>query len=372
MNNPLDGRMADALRLVRSGRLTEVTQRLQKLLGGGMALKGTFAPTPGMKGGGAASWAHAGPTLDATAARVGEASASLPPGSRFLSRSFAGEAGSRGYKLFVPSGYNGQPVPLIVMLHGCTQSPDDFAAGTRMNEAAEQATCLVAYPEQSTSANMSRCWNWFNAADQQRGKGEPSLIVGIAGDAMQDHAVDRRRIYVAGLSAGGAVAATLGALYPDFFAAVGVHSGLACGAASDMQSAFAAMRHGNPGRLRPGKPDAIRRAVPVIVFHGDRDTTVNPANAEAVIDQSSAAAAAVQGFTGSLTVATTEGRVPGGHGFSRSCYLDAAGEILLENWTVHGSGHAWSGGSTAGSFTDPHGPDATAEMIRFFLDHPLT
>ena len=288
------------------------------------------------------------------------APSTLPDGAKFLSATFSSPAGSRPYKLYVPSGYHGQPVPLIVMLHGCTQSPDDFAAGTRMNEAAEAHTCLVAYPAQTTAANSSKCWNWFNAADQQRDRGEPALIAGITRQVMRDYAVNPRRVYVAGLSAGAAAAAVMGEAYPDLFAAVGVHSGLACGAASDMQSAFAAMRQGKPARARHPASDV--RSVPAIVFHGDRDTTVHPSNGDAVIAQSSPET--------TLRARAQDGRTPGGHTYTRTVHADAGGRTVLEQWVIHGAGHAWSGGSPAGSFTDPRGPDATREMLRFFLEHP--
>ncbi|MGB9649995.1 MAG: PHB depolymerase family esterase, partial [Stellaceae bacterium] len=215
--------------------------------------------------------------------------ADLPSGAEFLACTFSNQAGSRPYKLYVPSGYHGQSVPLIVMLHGCTQSPDDFAAGTRMNAAAEEHTCLVAYPGQTSSANMQKCWNWFSAADQQRDAGEPSLIAGITREVMRDYAIDPRCVYIAGLSAGGAAAAIMGDAYPDLYAAIGVHSGLACGAARDMPSAFAAMQ-GNggpaPRHARTGPAGSKPRVVPAIVFHGDKDTTVNPRNADLVVAQS--------------------------------------------------------------------------------------
>ena len=197
----------------------------------------------------------------------------VPDGARFEERTFSNDVGSRTYKVYVPSGYSGQSLPVVVMLHGCTQNPDDFAVGTRMNEVAEEQTFLVAYPRQPQSANMQKCWNWFNAGDQQCESGEPSLIAGIAMQVVEEFSADPARVYVAGLSAGGAAAA-IAATYPDVFAAVGVHSGLACGAARDMPSAFAAMSGGGKFERRGKGP-----TVPTILFHGDADRTVKPAAA---------------------------------------------------------------------------------------------
>ncbi len=279
-----------------------------------------------------------------------------PQGGQFLTASYAGAAGSRPYKLFVPSGRPGGKLPLIVMLHACAQSPDDFAAGTRMNAAAEAAGCLVAYPEQTSSANMQRCWNWFSAADQQRGQGEPALIAGLVAQIAGQFPVDRARIYAAGLSAGGAAAAVLGIAYPDLFAAIGVHSGLACGAARDMGSAFTAMMQPSRGRAAGG------RTLPVIVFHGDRDTTVHPGNGAEVVAQATTGAG--------LRPVIHHAHPHGQHPHVRTEYRDAAGVAQAEHWLVHGGGHAWFGGAAGSSNTDPRGPDATAEMLRFFLAHP--
>ncbi|MGO9682493.1 MAG: alpha/beta hydrolase family esterase [Beijerinckiaceae bacterium] len=291
----------------------------------------------------------------------------VPDGGQFIKGSYSNQAGSRAYKLFIPSGYHGQALPLIVMLHGCNQSHDDFAAGTRMNELAEEHTCFVAYPAQSASANFSMCWNWFRPGHQHRGEGEPSLIAGITSQIMLDYSVDARRVYVAGLSAGAAAAAIMGMTYPDLYAAIGVHSGLIHGAASDLRSAFGAMR---------GKPAAVGaqfggtwgaggdgRVVPTIVFHGDRDRTVHPCNGDQVIAQSTAPA------TKDLRTRVEHGRVPGGHAYSRTIHADARGKTILEQWVIEGAGHAWSGGSGDGSYTDPRGPDASREMLRFFLEH---
>jgi poly(hydroxyalkanoate) depolymerase family esterase len=283
-----------------------------------------------------------------------------PDGARFEERSYANAAGSRAYKLYIPSGYSGQALPLVVMLHGCTQSADDFATGTRMNELAEEQTFFVAYPAQAQSANASRCWNWFSAGDQQRDRGEPSLIAGITRQIMQDFPIEPGRVYVAGLSAGGAAAANLGSTYPDLYAAIGVHSGLACGAARDMPSAFTAMQQGGPpvaGRSR-GRSGG---AVPTIVFHGDRDTTVNPVNSDQVIAQSKAAA--------HLRTTVSHGQAPGGIRYTRTVQTDDSGQPMLEQWVLHGAGHAWSGGCATGSYTEPRGPDASREMMRFFLQH---
>jgi poly(hydroxyalkanoate) depolymerase family esterase len=386
----------EATRLTRAGQLVEATALLQRMLQGGSPPAATSrsaaqAPFPRLDP----------PTIDVTAdvveeresrptsqprpvqARkraspldgmrdfsglgvqgpIGRAPPStsdiVPEGTQFIAGTVRNAAGSRTYKLFIPSRLQGQPLPLIVMLHGCTQSPDDFAAGTRMNFLAEEQNCFVVYPEQPRGANQSKCWNWFRTGDQQRDHGEPSLIASITRQIMRDYPIDPKRVYVGGLSAGGAAAAIMGATYGDLYAAVGIHSGLACGAASDLPSAFVAMRQG-----RGAKPVAGGKiSVPTIVFHGSRDTTVHPKNGDQIIEQSAGATRP--------TTKVFRGRVPQGHAYTRTVLTDGGGRAISEHWNIDGAGHAWSGGSPAGSYTDPQGPDATREMLRFFLEHSL-
>ena len=309
---------------------------------------------------------HSGPGLQGWMQRAPVSTPDIvPEGGKFIEAVFTNAAGSRAYKLYIPSHYQGQALPLIVMLHGGTQTPDDFAAGTRMNLIAEEQTCLVVYPVQPGHANPAKCWNWFRANDQRRGRGEPSLIAGITRQIMHDYSVDPQRVYVGGLSAGAAAAAVMGATYPDLYAAIGVHSGLACGAADDLISAFAAMRGDLRYSAASGEATDVREDqqpfVPTIVFHGDRDNIVHPRNADHVISYSLRAS--------KWQKKVDRGCVPDGHAYTRTIHTDANGRAMLEQWCIHGAGHAWSGGSPAGSYTDPRGPDAAREMLRFFRDH---
>ncbi|MBY0242786.1 MAG: PHB depolymerase family esterase [Burkholderiaceae bacterium] len=295
------------------------------------------------------------PDLDLPGMRKARPPRPLPPGAQFIDAVYTGATGTRHYKLYIPAGYRGQPLPLVVMLHGCTQDPDDFAAGTRMNALAEEHGCLVAYPAQSQQANQQRCWNWFNALDQQRGQGEPAIIAGIAQQIAAHYAVSPGQVYVAGLSAGGAMAVIAGTLYPDVFAAVGVHSGLPYASAQDLPSALQAMKRGAAGQGAA----AQGAGRPIIVFHGDRDHTVHPRNGEQVVAQQ------LQRHPGAQAE-HDRGSVPDGHGYTRTTHRHPDGTPLGEHWVVHGAGHAWSGGSADGSYTDARGPDASREMLRFF------
>ncbi|WP_404826445.1 extracellular catalytic domain type 1 short-chain-length polyhydroxyalkanoate depolymerase [Diaphorobacter aerolatus] len=210
-----------------------------------------------------------------------------------------------------------------------------------------------AVPRAKPEVQPQRCWNWFKPQHQQRDRGEPALLVALTKSIVSDYDADPSRVYVAGLSAGGAMADVLGHCYPDVFAAVGVHSGVPAGAATDVVSALAAMRSGPAGHQSSGP----RPVAPTIVFHGDADKTVHERNGAAIV-----AAAHSKSTTGDTT------SVAGQHA-TRTVYAESGKKSTAEYWQLHGVGHAWSGGSAQGSYTHPGGVDASAEMLRFFMQH---
>jgi len=361
--------MAEVMRLTRAGRLDEATA----LIGRGLSQTGVSSGVPlrpealrESLGGLLRDLPDALPSLSTLPGLSGLGRGMTPsvepiaPASDLQARRFQGPAGARDYRLFVPSAPR-MPAPLVVMLHGCTQTPDDFAAGTGMNALAEAQGVFVAYPAQSARANGQRCWNWFEPADQERGAGEPEIIAGITRALIGEFPIDPARVYIAGFSAGGAAAANVARAYPDLYAAVGIHSGLAAGCARDLPSALAAMRAGAPGEAMPtGLGAAAAVVVPTIVIHGEADAVVSPRNLDAVLAQA-----------GAERLRASRETLSGGRAGRRTLYTDASGRVLAESVRIEGSGHAWSGGHAAGSYVDPDGPDASAMMLTFFARHRL-
>jgi len=344
--------MREAFRLTRAGDLSAAAVALRHALGGVRPAAADAAPgTPRVAD------VEARELPPRPMPREAPPDGGHPPEGRTVAGVSGLASGVRPYLLFVPPQYQGQALPLVVMLHGCKQDPADFAAGTGMNDEARRQGFFVLYPAQLQRANPARCWNWFKHNHQVRGRGEPASIAGLVGEVAQRYAIDADRVYVAGLSAGGAMAAIVGQAYPERFAAVGVHSGLPVGAAHDVSGAFAAMSHGAPAV-------ALGPAPPTIVFHGDRDATVHPLNGEQVFR------AAVGSADGGGAPEVERRNAPDGRPVTHSTQRHADGRPRAEHWLVHGAGHAWSGGQAAGSYTDVQGPSATREMLRFFFDNP--
>lgn len=280
------------------------------------------------------------------------------PGT-FVDGRFKCPAGALAYKLYTPTGSTRRSLPLVVMLHGCTQTARDFAAGTDMNALADELGFLVLYPEQPASANMMRCWNWFRPENQRRGSGEAAIIAGLTREMIVTCKANPARVYIAGISAGGAAAAIIAAAYPDLFVAVGVHSGVANGNVTGMGSAYSAMRGRGSSGVDGGR--GRKRPAPTIVFQGDRDRAVHPSSPDSFVRS--------LGRSSPRLVIDRTVQVPSGRtrGYTRTFYSKGKGQPLLEEWIIHGAGHAWSGGSARGSFTDPSGPSASRAMMRFFL-----
>jgi poly(hydroxyalkanoate) depolymerase family esterase len=351
MNLKIPEAILGATRLVRGGRLAEATHAIQR------ALQGRLASTPASHV--PPSRPHDGEVIEGLF-RVVDSSPPAKAQSQFATHSFTNAAGTRRYKVYVPVRHAAQGLPVVVMLHGCKQGPEDFAAATRMNLLAEEHGLVVVYPKQAVKANNSNCWNWFESRHQQREAGEPSIIAGITREVVATYGGDAHRVYIAGLSAGGAMAAVMATTYPDVYAAVGIHSGLAYASAHDVPSAFSAMRGDGSPRLTPASGGSGTRVVPTIVFHGDRDVTVHPSNGDELIADAAKAAPARH---------SVERGQASGRTYTRSVYRTDRGDTVIEHWLVHGAAHAWSGGSAEGSYSDPAGPDASREMLRFFLQH---
>lgn len=393
----LPHQLGAATALVRQGQLAQATQAIQDALRGRSSTPAAPASTPTPAAPAqrsrlpSARWQRTdngvqdavvrepaarpaqGQPATPTAAPQARSPHAEPPGS-FTRVALQHGGAEHHYWLSVPPGAAaGTPMPLLLMLHGCTQNPQDFATGTGMNAAAAPANALVLYPAQPASANPNGCWNWFDTAHQERGQGEPAVLLAMLHDVMARHPVDARRVYAAGLSAGGAMAALLGREYPDVFAAIGVHSGLRAGAAHSMMAALSAMKTGakTGGRrqraARPaGSASTAGPAPALIVFHGDADGTVNAKNGQQLVQ---AALDALQGDASAVQQHSRQGQSAAGQPYTQTVYR-AGGAVVAEHWLLHGAGHAWSGGQPGGSHTDARGVDATQEMLRFFLEHP--
>ncbi len=288
----------------------------------------------------------------------------LAADQQFFWATVASPAGTLEHKVFLPSAYatSSKPMPLIVMLHGCTQDPDDFAIGTRMNVFAEQHGFIVAYPMQPALANSSKCWNWFRPDDQQRDRGEPQKIAAMVKDLIARYRVDTQRVYVAGMSAGAAMAVIMSRTYPDLFAAAAAHSGLPYRSASNVVSALNVMKNPRADSVNGASGNAMSN-VPLIVFHGDRDATVSHANGTNLVEQTLADWTRSQALSPGPTTHLSEG----GRDCDRVLYQKPDGETAIEFWTIHGAGHQWTGGDPRGSHTDRAGPDASAHFVEFFL-----
>ncbi len=376
--------MTEATHLTRRGQLQAATEAIQRALGKGTSpLFGAEDTATTTSRGHGGFTEKEGIVLDGLTRVVHEEEmaatprktthvAARPQTEQWVDGEFTHQGRTLRYKLYLPPTPSGEaasprpnPKPMVMMLHGCTQDAADFAAGTQMNTLARDLGVVVLYPEQAQRANAQKCWNWFKPQHQERGRGEPAFLAALAMSVAAQHDVDPQKMYVAGLSAGGAMADIVGCCYPDVFAAVGVHSGLPTGAASDVVSALAVMRSGAPARA--ARAGAL--VPPTIVFHGDADSTVHVQNGEAVVN--AARAAHQRTSAGGASTQSHAGRSPGGQRYTRHVDSDAAGKICTEYWQLHGAGHAWSGGSPKGSYTHAAGVDASAEMLRFFLAHAL-
>jgi len=359
MNETLKTILAEAMHLGREGRFTEATALIQR----GLHLT---QPLPEQR----ESHPSAGdpdrrPVVEADFEVIEDIGRT---GGRSIHGHFTHGIEARDYRVYVPAGADDRPRPLILMLHGCQQDAEDFARLTRLDPLADELGFIVLYPTQSRTANATGCWNWFLPEHRRADQGEAAWLIALTRAIATRYQADPHHIHVAGLSAGGAMALTLAATQPALFRSVGVHSGLPHGLAQDQLSALTLMHQG-PTAVSGGRAAMDGISVPVIVFQGDADLRVNPANASGIIEQALSGAPEARSGLDALGVERETGRAPGGLGYTRTRYPAADGSIRAELWMVQGGGHAWFGGDPAASFAEPRGPDASREMVRFFLEH---
>ena len=360
--------MKNATALTRDGRLNEATLAIQTAL--------TRSASNAKMESGAYDLQTSTPSLFK---QRHEQPGRQPAGQTGFSSSEFTHAGlSIPYRLYIPSTHPARPMPLLVLLHGCTQDATDFATGTAMNDVADENGIAVLYPSQTASANVNKCWNWFEPAHQRRGAGEPAALSAMTRLVISEHALDPHRVFVAGMSAGGAMAVVLGEQYPELFAAVGVHSGLPSGVASNVMQALSAMKGGSDSAIRR-RPRSFKKGVansisdrgqPTIVFHGARDQTVDAANAQAIVSDCLERASEV----GEHITSECRQTVAGLHEVTVTTHRGStqrsnSQRVICEYWHLHAAGHRWSGGDPAGTHTDASGPNASAEMVRFFLSN---
>ena len=370
MSSSIYNSIRDALALVRKSNVVDATAIIRKALSGDkmqnpdantqvkrLSLAGS-APT-------VASVQTPPRTVPLSSFRHKEVGNSAPTKTRhtragtgnFTSRIYHHTERDLSYMLYVPTRCSAHAQSLLLMLHGCTQNPNDFAIGTQMNSVADEFNLIVAYPLQPKTANTSGCWNWFDARHQKHGSGEPAMLAALAENLRCEFAISENRVFAAGLSAGGAMVEVLASTYQRQFTAVGVHSGLPYGAATSLRNALGAMK--GSSKIEPHLNSEVAGRSRRIVFHGSSDATVHPSNAERIVNQS-------RRHSRNLTKVEYTNKI-NGREVTRTIWEDENGAAMVEQWVVRGGGHAWFGGNRQGSYTDPKGPDASREMVRFFL-----
>ena len=299
---------------------------------------------------------------------------SEPTPGRWINRRHSGPHGSRQYDIYLPAGLPARAkVSMVMLLHGCRQSSIEFAVESGFTTAADAGGFVVVAPRQELQHQLQRCWRWYDSTHQRRDGGEPAILKDIVDEVLAEDVefrIDRRRVYTAGLSAGGAMALILATTYPDVFAAAGVHSATAYRSATQSLSALGAMA---ARRAVPSHGGIRGEMAPVVLIHGTDDRVVRPPNADRIVDQwlASRDAAGPKGLNRVRPLATTRAFVVDGRRCIRTRWYTARGRRVLEYWRIDGLGHAWSGGRSKGSFIDRTGPRAADVMWTFFHRHRL-